>query len=459
MNRLLQGLRNRLNRMLSTDVFQYAELRGMFVTLLIDQMFIKIIVLLSSALVSGAGEAAMAAVSTVGTLNALVSLGFSALAVGGGIVIARAKGRGDVNMIRATICGTTTICFSVATALSVFLYAFAPFLVDLFYSSVEPLVRDYSIHYMRLMCISFVPFSIFNAIFNAFRSLGDMRSSLLLTVVINGLHLLLSLLFINVLDMGVTGSGLSYIVVRVIGMITALFWLLKAHNTYAIHPADFFHVTRGIARDILRLGAPIAMESALLQGGMLLVGIYISKLTTTDIAAHGVTNSLINFAITPGESLAALSSTISGQCVGARRHDLAKQYCRAFIQLGRLVMLFTVLVLLPFTPALMALFKATEQARPIIYRAYFIAVAFLPVLWADSNITPSTLRAAGDVTFTSIISATALIVCRCGIGYVLTIPCGLGIAGVWVSLIVEWLSRAVVFRLRLRRSRWLRMPE
>ena len=69
-------VRGRLNRMLTTDLFSYQELRGMFFTLFLDQFFIRFIGVLSTAMVASTGEAAMAAVSMVGTVNGLVSLTF-----------------------------------------------------------------------------------------------------------------------------------------------------------------------------------------------------------------------------------------------------------------------------------------------------------------------------------------------------------------------------------------------
>jgi Na+-driven multidrug efflux pump len=141
----------------------------------------------------------------VSTVNGMVSLIFTALATGGGIVVSRAKGRGDTAGIQQAIGEVTGVCFLTALVLSSAMYAGADAVVHLLYPGVEPLVTEYAVSYMRMMCISFIPFSVFNAIFNIFRNLGDTRSSLFLTIVINAAHLILSLLFINVFNMGVRG--------------------------------------------------------------------------------------------------------------------------------------------------------------------------------------------------------------------------------------------------------------
>ena len=97
---MLTKARARLENAFTSAQFSYQELRGMFLTLILDQFFIVFINVLSSAMVSSTGEAAMAAVTMVGSVNAMVSLIFSAISVGGAIVIARAKGKGDLSGVR-----------------------------------------------------------------------------------------------------------------------------------------------------------------------------------------------------------------------------------------------------------------------------------------------------------------------------------------------------------------------
>ena len=450
----MKKLRNRLEALLTTDQFTYPELRKMLVTLTLDQFFICFISLLSTALVSSVGEAAIAAVSMVGTINSLVSLVFMSMATGGAIVVSRAKGRGDVQDIREAIGEAVGLCGAVSVGLSLLLFLFAETLVRLIYPRVEPLLIEYAVRYMRMMAISFIPFSVFNAIFNIFRSLGDTRSSLLLTIVINVSHLLLSLLFINGLGMGVAGSGLSYIVARTLGMALAVFWLIR-HSQYHIRFTHFFRFKASVTREIASLGMPLTVESLLTQGGMLMVQVYLARLTTTALAAHAVSNSLLNLYCAPANALTALASTVCGQCYGAKRYDLVRQYCRNLVRTGRFVLLATVLALYPLTPLLLKLYHASEQGTAIIYTCLSIAVFSMPVLWCSGNIPSIVLRTAGDSVYTGAVSVTALLLCRCILGYTLTIPLGLGVPGIWIALVFEWLLRTIALRLRFRGDQWL----
>ena len=403
----MQRLDRKLNQLLTTEQFGYPVLRNMYLTLVLDSFFICFISVISTALVSSIGEAAIAAVSMVGTVNGMVSIIFTSLATGGTIIVSRAKGSGDMNAVRLAIGEVTGLCGGIASILSTLLF-----------------------------CV--------------FRSLGDTRSSLLLTVVINVAHLVLSLLLINVFHLGVDGSGFSYIIARVLGMGLALIWLLT-HNVYHVRISDFLHFRPTVTREIAALGLPLALESLLTQGGMLLVQVYLAHLTTTDLAAHAVSNSILNLFTITGTAMVSLASTVCGQCYGANRTDLTWQYSRNIIRIGRFVQLATLLVLYPLMPLLLRLYHATEQGTAIVYTALSIAAIAMPFLWCDSNVLPMTLRIVGESTYASAVSVLALALGRCALGYLLTVRLGLGVPGLWIALAMEWLLRAAAFRVRAKK--------
>lgn len=439
----------------NSEYFTYPQLRGMFFTLVVDQFFIIFINMLSTAMVSSTGEAAIAAANMVGSINSIVALVFNSFAIGGSIVIARAKGHGDDHGIRHAIGGTIALCGSTALILCCGLLVFANVLVHSLYPAAEPLLIDYSIRYMRLIAISFIPYALFNSVFNTFRSLGDTKSSLLLTVVINVVHLVCSFIFINIMKMGIDGAGMSYIVARVIGAVLALVWLLFIHNEHHVHPRHLFHFSKRITREVVSLGLPIASESALFQGGMLLVQVYLARLTTTDLAAHGVANSILMLYGVTGNAATALASTVCGQCFGAGAFALVRRYCQKMVAVGRVILLITCAIIVPLLPALLMMYQPSPQATPIIYTCLMIATIGKPIIWSDSYITPMALRATGDVMFSTVVSVASLFIGRIAIGYILTIVLGLGVPGVWLGMMMEWLIRAILLRMRIKGDKWL----
>lgn len=439
----------------TSEYFTYRQLRGMFFTLVIDQFFIIFINMMSTAMVSSTGEAAIAAANMVGSINSIVAIVFNSFAVGGSIVIARAKGHGDDHGIRNAIGGTIALCTMTALVLCCGLLAFANVLVNSLYPAAEPLLVEYSIRYMRLIALSFIPYAMFNAVFNAFRSLGDTRSSLLLTIVINVVHLVCSFVFINIMKLGIDGAGYSYILARLIGATLAVVWVLFIHNEHHMRPRHLLHFSKRITRQVVSLGLPIASESALFQGGMLLVQIYLARLTTTDLAAHGVANSILMLSDVTGNAITSLASTVCGQCFGAGVYVLVRKYCQKMVSVGRVILLATCAIIVPLLPLLLKMYNPSVEATSIIYVCLMIATIGKPLIWSDSYIIPMALRAAGDVMFSSVVSVVSLFIGRIAVGYVLTIVLGLGVPGVWLGMMLEWLIRAVLLRHRVKGEKWL----
>lgn len=445
----------RLHSMFTTEQFTYAELRRMFVPLLLDQLFIFFIGMLSTAMVSSSGEAAISAVSMVSSLAYIATSLFNGISTGGTILVAQARGSGDDRRVRLVIGQTIFATTLTALLTCVFFVAFAEPLVRTLYPKAEPLLISYSIEYLRLMSWSYIPFALFNAIFSVFRGLGDSKSSLALTITINSVHLLLSFLLINVLDLGVTGSGLSYLYARIIGAVVAVVWMFWLRRDLGMHIRYIFRLSKSILSSIIKLGIPLAIEQVLFQAGMLLTQVYIAFLPTATIAANGIAGSVFGLLNAVAFSLTTIVTTVCGQCIGAKRFALAEVYCRQFIKAGRFLLLIAVLIFAPFTPLLLRLYAPTAEALPQIYLALAIAAIPMPLIWGDANIPGAAMRAAGDATYVTMVSLVAMWVARVGIGYVLTIPLGLDIGGVWLGLVLEWVIRVVLLRPRLQSGKWL----
>ena len=451
---MIQRLTRWLEDSFTSEHFTFRQIASMLVTLIMDSFCIMIINVLSSSMVSSVGEAAMAAVNMVGTINVLVSLAFIALGTGGSIVIARAKGSHNDQSLRSAIYHSISICAVVSIVLSALLFALGEPLVHVLYPAVEPLLIVYSVRYLRLVCLSLPFYAVFNSIFAAFRSVGDTKSALLLTIVINGAHLVGSFVFINGMQLGVDGAGWSLIAARVLGFVVAIVWMFIVHNEYHVRLRGIFSYSRSIASEIVHLGVPIAYESLLLQGGMLLVQIYLARLTTMEMAAQGVVSSIYNLFCSTCNGMISLAATVCGQCVGARQYELARKYCLKIIQAGRFLVFATTVLYLALTPAWFRLYGASEAAQPIILTSLLIGGASLILFGCDSNIIPSALRSAGDVVYPSIVSVSTLFLGRIAIGYTLTIVLGVGVPGIWLALSAEMLIRTIVLRRRVRGDKW-----
>jgi len=376
--------------------------------------------------------------------------------MGGSIVAARAKGANDMERVRAAIGQSATLSLIIASIITAFLYLFSTPLIAGLYPNAEQAVIDEAVSYMKAYSLSLPPYAVFCVFFSCFRSLGDAKSSLILTIVINAVHLIGSYIFINLLGLSALGSALSFLAARVIGMAFSLVWLFLKRVNLSMKIRHFFVFDRKTVRDIALLGVPFTFEQLLFQGGMLLVQRYLTSLPTSALAAHSIASSLFNLYYAFAYALTAITGAVCGQCVGAGRIELARTYAKRFVFIGRWILLASLIVIMPLTPLIMNLYSPAQEMRSAIMIALAIGAIPMPLLWCDGYILPAATRTAGDATFTSVISLLALFAGRLALGYLFTIPMGLGIWGVWIGQAAEWIIRSVTMRTRIRGDSWIK---
>lgn len=302
--------------------------------------------------------------------------------------------------------------------------------------------------------MSLFPYGIYSGVFAILRGIGDTKTCLRLTVVINGVHLIASFVFINLLRLDIVGTTLSFIVARLIGGALSAYIITSPKSILMFRIREFFAWDRKLQKTIIKMGIPFAMEQIFLNLGALVAQMYIITLGTVATAANTIASSASNMFYGIGFAVSTLAITIVGQCVGAGDIELAKRYGKRMIELGTVVMLCGLAVIYPLMPAMLSLYQPSAQALPIISQLIFIGAIPIPFFWAMSYVMPSTLRAAGDANFTSVVCLICMWVFRVFLGYVLAIPLGMGVHGAWVSIGFEWAARTIFFGARFKGKKW-----
>lgn len=443
-----------LSRQLSSELFTYREIIGMLGPLILDQFFVYLINMLTTSMVSTSGQDSVSAVSLVGPITMMVMSLFTAISSGGSVVVAQYKGKGDQQKMRHAAGQVVLATFLVALIAAAFLFTFAPSIVDLLFGGAELSVRTKAALYLRGMSISFITFSLYQGTFSVLRGTGDTKTCLRLTVIINVIHLFASMLFLNVLKLDILGTTLSFNLARIIGGGAAVYLLMSPRGTLNIHLSEIFRKDFPILKSVFRMGIPFAAEQIFLNGGALIVQAYIVPLGTTSIAANAIGNSVLSLFYSAGFAAVTLSITVIGQCIGAQNIDQAKRYGRKMIVLGTIMEVLSIAILTPLLSFLIDLYHPQPETRILIQQLMVYAIVALPFVWPSSNVMPSILRAAGDASFTSIASLITMWVMRVGLGYLLAMPLGMGIAGVWLGMVLEWAVRSIIFWARFLGKKW-----
>lgn len=444
-----------LERQFGSMLFTYKKIFMMLIPLILDQFFINIIGLVTTAMISSSSQESVSAVSMINPLSLIIWAVFSAISVGGTVVVAQYKGSGNEAKIKDAAGQVMLATFLVAIVSCVILVGFSDVLVNRMFGAADPIVINKARGYLIGVAISQIFLSLYMGAFAVFRGMGATKICLRLTIIINVIHLLASMLFLNVMHLDIFGTTLSLNIARLIGSVVAVWILMRPKSILRIYPQNIFKIHRPILKSVFKIGIPFALEQVFFNGGSMIVQTYIVHLGTINIAANAIANSAFSILYSAGLGVGILATTIVGQCIGADDDALARYYGIKMVRLGTVFSLASIIVLFPLMPVILNLYQAPEETLSIIYRLLLIGIIPMPFFWSYSYVMPCVLRSAGDATFSSMVSLITMWVVRVGLGYIFTITLGVGVQGVWICMGFEWAVRALIFYLRYQSGVWL----
>ena len=202
------------------------------------------------------------------------------------------------------------------------------------------------------------------------------------------------------------------------------------------------------------IGLPFAAEQVFFNGGKLLTQTYIVALGTLAITANAIAWSIIMVLQIPSNTVSQVAVTIIGQCMGQRQIDDSRKFIRTFVILSSVFYLIMLLLVQPMLPGLIGVFNPPEQIIPEVRRIVIVTAIAMPFVWSLSFIIPASIRAAGDAKFSSVVSLCCMWTFRVAGGWLLAIPLGFGLIGIYLAMILEWAIRAGIFLFRVKGNKW-----
>lgn len=448
-----------LEKQFGSTIFSYRKIFSMLLPLILDSFFVMAIGMLTTAMISSSSQESVSAVSLIGPLNMMIYAIYNAISAGGTVIVAQFKGSGEEEKMKQAagqLLIATPLSAIIGCAILVF---FSEPIIQFLFRGLEQAVMDKAEQYLIGMAISSVFLAVYMGGFSVFRGLGETKICLWLTVVINLLHFLCSFLFINIMKLDIMGSVLALNIARFVGGAAAVWMLLTPKSVLRVQKRHVLRLDKPILKSIFQIGIPFGMEQLFMNGGSMLVQIYVAQLGTVSVAANAIGGSVFSLLQAAPSAVATLAVTVIGQCIGSGEKDLAKRYGKSMTILSAEMVVISILCSLPFMSQILKMYQAPPETIQMIYSVLTVAIIFMPFAWPVSFIMPNVMRAAGDAQFSSYFSLVTMWIVRVALGYVFAITFHMGLMGVWVSMIVEWVVRSLVFWVRFRSGVWLKFAD
>lgn len=437
-------------------LFSKKDLLKLMLPLVIEQFLAVTVGMADMLMVASVGETAVSGVSLVDTINILLINVLTALATGGAVVCSQYLGRKD----KKSGCVAANQLLLSTTVISVFIMIicllFNKGLLNIIYGNVEPRVMKNAEIYFGISAISYPFLAMYNSVAALYRSMGNSKISMLVSLFINIINIIGNAIFIWGFNMGVAGAATASLISRILAAVIMLIIIRNPKNILHIDKYLRLGFSWSMIKKIFRIGIPNGLENSMFQIGKILVQGLITKLGTTAITANAVAGTLANMAVIPGMAISQGIITVIGQCVGAGDYNQATKYTLKLIKVTYIAMAAVNLFVIFLRSPIINLYQlspetAKEATQIVLYHG--ICAIFI---WTAAFTLPSVFRAANDVKFTMLVSIFSMWIFRIGLSYILCEKTQIGVLGVWIAMTIDWVVRAIFFVTRFINGKWKR---
>jgi len=268
--------------------------------------------------VSSLGTEATAAVSVNSSLDQLIMMMGSMLAVGGNSYIARLLGQGDKEKANRVLATSFFSAMSLGILLMIIGSTFITPLVRILGST--PTCEKYSIDYARYVLLA-APFMASNFVMNqCLRSEGSAIFSMFGMGFGGILNCILDPIFIFRFDMGVAGASLATAISKLISFLILIYPYATKHSVLNLSIRNF-KPNYDIVKNIVSIGSSSMFRSGLAVVSAILLNELAGNISDSVLAGIGVCTKIMMFPFSAILGFGTGFQPVAGYNWGAKRFD------------------------------------------------------------------------------------------------------------------------------------------
>lgn len=408
------------------------------------------------------GASAQAAVTQVNSLTAFYTATLTGLVSGSSVLIAQYWGKRDMMRIRKVFSIVFWICIMTAVVFMFVARLFPGAVTGVVISAKETQVSELAREYLRIACLTFLPYAVTTSLIGMLRSIEVVKITLVTTVVALALNISLNALLIFGLcgfpALGVSGAAIATLITRIVEMAMVVAYTFCIQKQLAIKPKNLLEIDRTLARDYARYGLPVGLTDMQWSLIGILKSAIIGQMGVAFMAANSIASSMANLGTMFTFALAGGACVVVGKAVGKGDYDAAREYSKTiqlmFLMIGIAMAALVFALRVPFT----RLYGSSKD--PEVYSLATTMIAILAVTLIGTSYHASCFiginRGAGDSRFVAMVDsicgwlivlpATAL----CAFVFKAPLPV------VFLATRIDQCFKWVIAMLRLRGDKWIR---
>lgn len=435
-------------------LFSNRELANLIGPLVIEQLLAVFVGMADSIMVANVGEAAVSGVSLVDNIMILIINIFAALATGGAVVAGQYIGRKDEKSACKAATQLVWFVSLSAVAIMILVYFGKDIILNQVFGHITAEVKGHADIYLLIVTASIPFIALYNGGAAIFRAMGNSQVSMRVSLLMNAINVTGNAILVFGLRIGTAGVAIPTLISRMVA--TIVITVLLCNQTRILHIERTLKIRFDgrMIRKILAIGVPNGLENSMFQLGKILVLSLVSTFGTYAIAANAVSNAIALFQILPGMAISLAITTVISQCVGANDYEQVHYYLKKLLAIIYVAMVGTVALIFLALPLILKAYNLSDQTAAAATNIIHFHGISAMIIWPLSFALPAAYRAAGDAKACMYTSIVSMWIFRIGFSYLVGKYMGLGVFGVWVAMVIDWVVRAICFIIRYFNGKW-----
>lgn len=425
-------------------------LKQLFVPISLEILCAMLAGMVDTVMLSSVSDEAVGAVGTANTYISMFIIMFSIISSGMIAVMTQyigAEKRGIAYQARQI---GTLFNAVIGILLSLGLFLFSEQIAEVV--GIAPKLREYAKTYMQIVggsCILNALIPIFSSYLRAF---GHTKQPMAAAVFSNVLNLILNSVFLFQFQMGVMGVAIATVISRVANLVIVL---VESHRLIDAKDSPERISNRKVAGQIIRIGLPSAMETALYNFAMALIIRFLNQMDENGMNVTARSYALIvsNFSYCVGAALAQANAIMTGWNMGAEEYEKCDRETKRAAVTGVIVATSTAGVFALCSGLIMKIFTDDPLMIDLVGKLLMVDIV-LEIGRVSNLVFGQALKTSGDALFTTVIAAVFMYLCAVGGTYFFGIHMGWMAVGAYIGMALDECVRAVCMFLRWKSGIW-----
>lgn len=304
------------------------------------------------------GDTALAAIGSVNSVFDLIN-GF-ALGIGNGlaIVTARAFGSGDQEELKKSVAGSLVI--GLASSILITILAFIGIKPLMHAINVPNHVFNQAYSYIIWIILFLTIMFAYNLAAGLLRAIGNSVMPLLFLIFSSLLNVGLDILFITQFHLGVAGAAIATVIAQGISVLLCIIYIIKK-TEILIPQRKHFTYDPALYKELLGQGYAMAMQSAIVNSGSVILQSGINNLGADIIAGHTAARKLYMFCNMPFTAMGQGIATFISQNTGAQKPKRIRKAMRDSYLYDLIIAIFMTVFLGFCAPAMVSFISSSHN--------------------------------------------------------------------------------------------------